>query len=49
MVSTSYGRLFIKKEDFDNAKIYLKKALDNEKNEFYREKILNLLEKIENN
>ena len=49
MVSTSYGRFLINKEDFDNAKIYLKKALDNEKKEFYRKKILNLLENIKNN
>ena len=48
MVNTSYGRLLINKEDFNNAKIYLKKALDNETNESYQKGLLNLLKKIEN-
>ena len=49
MVSTSYSRLLINKEDFVNAKVYIKKALDYEKDKYYRKQLLNLLENIKNN
>ncbi len=46
MVSSSFGRLLMQKGDDDQAEHWLRIALENERNDFYRDTIAAKLEEV---